>query len=348
MKKIFFIAVFGMFIGCKFMSGHAHKPQPVVKKAEKVKKKAKPAPETDTKPLAKPVVQNERGFTVAIQAISEVCTFVPNHVDALFFASGKEAQNVIDSLASGIPSTTGIRHATRFFRMLKTRFGLKALDKVSEIMVIESKGRVLVFAKDMGIEVKNRETYSAGKYKFALAKLPNVRILSGRFNDWAVIGDRDVVMKLAVRRPLDAKDNCKRLRQKITTVLGPNIRRDPFNMGVGVIISLSTAIFWNSEEGMRVLAPVKGNLKGIQGITAFVRTVKQSFSRLQAESDAGAPALYPTGRMKKADLAIITLKEQRRADMLVLDARGSLVDLILAVYQQKLRPFLGKRPRSKK
>lgn len=354
MKKILFIAVAVFFTstGCKFLSKSVgNKPQLEVKKqktanlpGKKTGAEKKPGIASEPGPAVqkKPVLRSERGFTLAFKALSEVCTFVPGHVDAMFFASGKEARYIINSLASGIPILTNMRRAPRFFRMLGHRFGLKDADKVADIMVVETGGQVIVFARGIGIGLKNRESYTSGKYKFVLSKLPDIKILSGLFNGWVVIGARDAVLKLAARRPRDARDNCARLKKRITTALGPNMYRDPFNIAVGCVIPFSATIFWDSSLGMRVLAPVKGNQKGIQAITGFVRALKQSFSQLQAESDAGAPALHPVSRMRDADMAVITMKENSRAGMFMLDAHGSLVDLLLAVYQQKLRPFIGK------
>jgi len=365
MKKLFFIAVAGLFMlaGCKFFAKSSKVSKSGVKKSgltpkKPVKTKAgakeakivsKTAPEQQKKAFSR----DERGFTLALKALSDVCAFVPDKADALLFASPKESREIINTMASGIPATTGIRRARRFFRRLKKIYGLINPDKISHILVVVSHGRPIVFVRGIDIDFKDRETYASGKYKFVLAKVSGIRILLGRVNisskdHWVVIGTQDAIMKLAARDPRDSKDVCRRLKKKITDVLGPNMYRDPFNMAVGCVIPFSAAIFWDSGLGIRVLAPVKGNQKGLDGITAFVRSTKQAYSQLQAESDAGAPALYPVARMKTADQVMETLKERIRGGVFMLDARGSLVNLTMAIYRQKLFPLIGKRPGRKR
>ncbi len=339
MKKSIFLLALVMFFaefGCK---GCHNRRISLKKSVKQAQKSVNNNQKSQVKPTKAPP-ESRGSVDMAFDAVSEVCQFIPTRVDALFFAPKKEAKYMVHAVASGIPATTGVRREGVFMRNMKKRFGIYNLKNISSLLVVVSGNEVLVFAKGASVDLAHRETYTSGPYKFAAARLDSMILLTGLYRGWTVTGRMNTMLKLAARRPGDAKIDCKLLRKQIVQKIGPNIDRDPFNTAEGTILPLSTVIFWDSSRGVRVMMPEKGRA-AVTKVKAFAAAFKQDFLHLQAESDAGVSPLHPVHRMKKADLLFITTKSSFRAGMYMMEARGSLADAVLAVFQQRLRPFFG-------
>ena len=344
------VLIIGLLIVAGCHRDQKKTPKNTTKPTETVTKTQKTKTATPKKAAEKqktPENLEKTGFDAVFDALDELCAIIPNPTDAMFFIPAQEASRVIHTMATGMVMLTGQRGARRFFAMVNQRFGLKGLDKVKQALVIVSNGQVFLFLKGAAVDTSNRETYHSQDLNFAVSRT-KPPVLSGKYKGWVVVGARNPLLRLVSIMPKNPAPRCKRLKKMVTEALGPNMNRDPFKTGVGFVLSVRTTIFWDSTKGVRVLLPLENNHKSLKKLKVLISNWKNNFANRLSEAEAGAPVLHPMTLKSAASQITITSKDYTRGQTFVWEARGNVVNFFLAIYQDKLRPFLGRKPRKTK
>ena len=293
------------------------------------------APQVEKKPQKTKIHREYKktgGWPKMSLYLKELCGLWPEKYQFVGYVHTDDLKWIEDLLAVAMPSVIGTTSIKYFEYLLHKRYGIYGLSNAKGALIFYTKQGIMIFVKDARMDTASKDIYTINRVKFS--KVSGMDVLCGRYKSWAVIGSKDLILKYFSNPGTVNERVCREYIDRFIQVSDGNIGRDPYMSSLGIIPDKHVTIFWNHKRGSSMLIPF--NHKSAGEIINYIKDISNQLVRLIASNSFKNGGLH----VKAADMFVRSKKMIRKADVLLIYSKGSVVDAAALLFGKRyLSPY---------